>query len=212
MSSLSSTIAEQLLDIEAVKITPNTPFRWSSGWNSPIYCDNRLVLSYPLIRSLIKDGLVNIYREHDQADIIAGVATAGIPMGMLVAEALELPFIYVRSTAKAHGMKNQIEGRAPAGKKVVVVEDLISTGGSSLAAVEALRDAGANIAYVMAIFQYGFVQADQAFDEAEVPKYTLLNIEDILKVADHESRISASDREAIRRWQASPDTWRGQVL
>ncbi|WP_038032548.1 orotate phosphoribosyltransferase [Thermonema rossianum] len=206
--TLSSRIAEELLRIGAVKIRPHEPFRWSSGWLSPIYCDNRLTLSYPSLRSEIKEGLVKLIREHfAQAEGIAGVATAGIPQGALVADALNLPFCYVRSKPKEHGMGNQIEGRFDEGQAIVVVEDLISTGGSSLQAVEALRAAGAQVLGVVAVVTYGFEHAREAFEQAKVPYYTLTDYRHIIEAYGRHQGMDEATRELLNRWRLTPDRW-----
>src|SRR5688572_25671810 len=167
-------VAQMLLQIEAIKLRTENPFTWSSGWKSPIYCDNRLSLSYPEIRTIIKDGLVQAIKENfSYAEVIAGVATAGIPQGALVAEALNLPFAYVRPKPKDHGMENLIEGRVTKGQKVVVVEDLVSTGGSSLKSVAALRDAGFEVLGMVSIFNYGFDIATRNFYDANVSLISL---------------------------------------
>ncbi|MDX1350194.1 MAG: orotate phosphoribosyltransferase, partial [Putridiphycobacter sp.] len=167
-------VAEFLLQIKAVKLQPQNPFTWASGWQSPIYCDNRKVLSYPKVRTYIRQVFVDtIIDTYGKPDVIAGVATGGIAIGALIAEQMGLPFIYVRSSAKAHGMQNQIEGYYEKGQKVIVIEDLISTGGSSLKAVEALREGGLNVSGLVAIFTYGFEQAQKNFNDANC-KYTVL--------------------------------------
>ena len=176
MSTISTQerVAEALLKVKAVKLQPEAPFTWASGWKSPIYCDNRVTLSYPDVRTLIKTELAEaIRREFDTPDVIAGVATGAIAQGALVADLLGLPFVYIRPVAKDHGMGNQIEGELPAGSRVLVVEDLISTGGSSLKAVEAIRRAGCSVLGMVAVYTHGFPQAEAAFDEAQVRLVTL---------------------------------------
>ena len=176
MSQVESKVAEKLLSIKAVKVQPKDPFTWASGWKSPIYCDNRKTLSYPEIRSLVKEELANIVRaKYSDVDVVAGVATGAIAQGALVAEVLGKPFVYVRSSPKDHGLENLIEGDLKKGQKVVVIEDLISTGGSSLKAVAALRNAGAEVLGMVAIFTYGFPVASQKFEEAGVELTTLSN-------------------------------------
>lgn len=208
LNSLSHRIAEELLRIGAVKIRPHEPFRWSSGWLSPIYCDNRLTLSYPSLRSEIKQGLVALIREHfPGVEGIAGVATAGIPQGALVADALNLPFCYVRSKPKEHGMGNQIEGRFDEGQAIVVVEDLISTGGSSLKAVEALRAAGARVLGVVAVVTYGFEHAREAFEHAGIPYYTLTDYAKIIEVYGQQQGMDDTTRQLLNRWRLAPDRW-----
>ena len=201
-------VAEFLLQIKAVKLSPNDPFTWASGMKSPIYCDNRVTLSYPNIRTFIRQGFADaIYESFGKPDIIAGVATGGIAQGALVAEQLGLPFIYVRSSAKEHGMGNMIEGAYEAGKKVVVIEDLISTGGSSLKAVAALRDAGLDVKGLVAIFTYGFDVAHQNFVEANCPYVTLTDYENLLKKAADSNTITAEQVESLISWRSNPAEW-----
>ena len=177
-------IASILLEIEAIKLNHKNPFTWSSGWKSPIYCDNRLALSYPKIRTLIKENLAQaITSNFGEVEYIAGVATAGVPQGALVAEALDLPYIYVRPKPKEHGMGNLIEGKIEKGKKVVLIEDLISTGGSSLKAAQALKEAGFNVLGMVAIFTYGFEVAIKNFEEANIPLVCLSDFDHMLKEA-----------------------------
>ena len=204
----SLKVAEFLLQIKAVKLSPNDPFTWASGMKSPIYCDNRVTLSYPNIRTFIRQGFADaIYESFGKPDIIAGVATGGIAQGALVAEQLGLPFIYVRSSAKEHGMGNMIEGAYEAGKKVVVIEDLISTGGSSLKAVAALRDAGLDVKGLVAIFTYGFDVAHQNFVEANCPYVTLTDYENLLKKAADSNTITAEQAESLISWRSNPAEW-----
>lgn len=208
LSSAAAEVANHLLTIEAIRLSPEKPFTWASGWKSPIYCDNRVSLSYPDTRSFIKEQLAqNIRTQFPEASAIAGVATAGIPQGALVADSLELPFIYVRSKPKGHGMENLIEGNLQAGQKVVVIEDLISTGGSSLKAVSALRKAGAEVLGMSAIFTYGFPIADKNFEEANVPLLVLSNYEIMLDQAIEKGHVSASEKSLLAQWRESPDTW-----
>ena len=207
-TEISQEIARSLLDIAAIKLSPENPFTWSSGWKSPIYCDNRLSLSYPAIRTLVKTELANqIKSQFPDVECIAGVATAGIPQGALVADALDLPFIYVRSKPKGHGMENLIEGRSVEGQKVVVIEDLISTGGSSLKAVEALRQANVEVLGLGAIFTYGFPQADEAFGAAEVPYFTLSNYTTMLEEALKMEYIDQSQVHSLQEWNSNPEQW-----
>ena len=188
----ATEIASQLLQINAIKLSPETPFTWASGWQAPIYCDNRLSLSYPDVRDKIKSGLSAALKEKfPKAQLIAGVATAGIPHAAILADALKLPLVYVRSNAKEHGLSNQIEGKVEGGEKVVVVEDLISTGGSSLSAVESLREAGAEVLGLLAIFDYGFETARQNFEEADCPYFTLSDYPHLIKVATEKQLIPA---------------------
>jgi orotate phosphoribosyltransferase len=173
-SSVAEIIASYLLEIKAVKLNPHTPFTWASGWKSPIYCDNRKTLSYPEIRDFIRDAFVVAIKENiKQIDVVVGVATAGIPQGVLIAQALDLPFAYVRSDKKSHGLENKIEGVIEEGQSAIVIEDLISTGGSSLAVVDALRDVGCDVKAMFAIFTYGFPVADEHFQQKQCTLYTL---------------------------------------
>ncbi|RYU93470.1 orotate phosphoribosyltransferase [Emticicia agri] len=204
----SHKIASYLLSTKAVKLSPEQPFKWSSGWNSPIYCDNRVTLSYPEARTFIKKSLAKAIKKHfPDAELIAGVATAGIPQGTLVAEALGLPFAYVRPKPKEHGMGNQIEGRIEKGQKVVVIEDLISTGGSSLKAVDALREAGIEVVGMVAIFTYGFKIADKNFADKNVPLVTLSNYNALIDEAIKQNYISAESLESLKKWRRKPETW-----
>ncbi|ODS83900.1 MAG: orotate phosphoribosyltransferase [Cytophagaceae bacterium SCN 52-12] len=205
---VSRKIAEKLLEIEAIKLSPDSPFRWSSGWMSPIYCDNRVALSYPDIRTYIKEALADkINEKFPDVEVISGVATAGIAQGALVADKLGLPFGYVRPEPKKHGMGNQIEGPVPAGKKVVVVEDLISTGGSSLKAVRALTDHGAIVVGTIAIFSYGFEVAKESFLTAGIPLEVLSHYEILIDAALEKAYISADQIEVLNNWRLSPETW-----
>lgn len=204
----SHKIASYLLSTKAVKLSPEQPFKWSSGWNSPIYCDNRVTLSYPEARTFIKKSLAKAIKKHfPDAELIAGVATAGIPQGALVAEALGLPFAYVRPKPKEHGMGNQIEGRIEKGQKVVVIEDLISTGGSSLKAVDALREAGIEVVGMVSIFTYGFKVADTNFADKNVPLVTLSNYNALIDEAIKQNYISAESLESLKKWRRKPEKW-----
>ncbi len=204
----SQKIASILLETNAVKLSPDKPFKWSSGWNSPIYCDNRVTLSFPENRKFIKEALANAVKSNfPDAELIAGVATAGIAQGALVADELALPFAYVRPKPKEHGMGNQIEGRIDSGKKVVVVEDLISTGGSSLKAVDAIRQAGAEVIGMVAIFTYGFKAADDNFEKNEVQLVTLSNYEDLVELAIAQKYISENNLSSLQEWRKNPETW-----
>ncbi|RFS13515.1 orotate phosphoribosyltransferase [Emticicia sp. C21] len=204
----SHKIASYLLSTKAVKLSPEQPFKWSSGWNSPIYCDNRVTLSYPEARTFIKKSLAKAIKKYfPDTELIAGVATAGIPQGALVAEALGLPFAYVRPKPKEHGMGNQIEGRIEKGQKVVVIEDLISTGGSSLKAVDALREAGIEVVGMVAIFTYGFKIADTNFAEKNVPLVTLSNYNALIDEAIKQNYISAESLESLKKWRRKPEKW-----
>lgn len=201
-------VAEFLLQIKAVKLSPGDPFTWASGMRSPIYCDNRVTLSYPNIRTFIRQAFAEAILENfGKPDIIAGVATGGIAQGALVAEELGLPFIYVRSSAKEHGMGNMIEGAYEAGKKVVVIEDLISTGGSSLKAVDALRDAGLEVKGLVAIFTYGFDLAHQNFVDAKCPYTTLTDYAILLKKAVETNTISEEQLQSLLEWRKNPSEW-----
>lgn len=201
-------IAEYLLQIKAIKLQPKNPFVWSSGWNSPIYCDNRKTLSYPAIRTFVRQKFAEaILEEYGKPDMIAGVATGGIAIGALVAQEMGLPFIYVRSSAKGHGLGNQVEGDITTGTNVVVIEDLISTGGSSLKAVEALRDAGLTVKGVVAIFNYGFDLAEKAFEDAKCPLIELSNYEIMLELAQKQGIITADEVASLQEWRESPSTW-----
>ncbi len=187
---------------------PNDPFTWASGWKSPIYCDNRKTLSYPDVRKLIAKGLAQGVKEKfADADVVAGVATGAIAVGLMVAEELGLPFIYVRPKPKEHGLGNQIEGYLPENSKVVVIEDLISTGGSSLKAVEALRKTSSEVLGMMAIFTYGFATADENFEKAECEIFTLSNYSELVKLAVSSAYVSESDMEQLAAWRKSPSTW-----
>lgn len=203
-------VAEMLLQIQAIKLSPTKPFTWSSGWKSPIYCDNRLSLSFPEIRGKIKAGLSSAIRQFfPGAEAVAGVATAGIPQGALVADDLALPFIYVRPKPKDHGMENLIEGKIVKGQKVVVIEDLVSTGGSSLKAVHALRDAGFDVLGMVCIFNYGFDVAEKNFREAKVELITLSDYAHLLHTAEHHRYVSADDIASLKSWRVDPANWKG---
>ena len=202
--------AEVLLQVNAIKLSPTAPFTWASGWKSPIYCDNRIVLSFPPIRNYIRETMAKqIEKQYGKPDVIAGVATGAIGIGMLVAEYMGLPFIYVRPDAKGHGRKNQIEGFIEPGKTVVVIEDLISTGKSSLNAVKALRDAQVNIKGMVAIFSYGFQTASNNFEAEKVTLYTLSNYENLLDQALKTKYITAKEKEILTTWSANPSEWKG---
>lgn len=202
-------IAEMLLRIQAIKLNTSKPFTWSSGWKSPIYCDNRLSLSYPDVRQAIKIGLVEAIRENFySAESIAGVATAGIAQGALVADVLDLPFLYVRPKAKDHGMENLIEGKVVRNQKVVVIEDLVSTGGSSLKAVRALRDAGFHVLGMVSIFSYGFDLASRNFYEADVSLITLCDYGHLLSQALQENYVDEDQLISLKAWRVDPANWR----
>ncbi len=202
---ISRETARALLKIEAIILSPENPFTWSSGWKSPIYCDNRLSLSYPDIRTFVKDSLTNrIKSKFPQVEAIAGVATAGIPQGTLVADSLGLPFIYVRSKPKSHGMENLIEGKPTPAQKVVVIEDLISTGGSSLKAIERLRENDIVVLGLGAIFTYGFSIADESFSAANVDFFTLSSYSVMLEEAVQNNYISKEDLSSLQEWNKDP--------
>jgi orotate phosphoribosyltransferase len=201
-------VAQYLLQIKAVVLKPNDPFTWASGWKSPIYCDNRLVLSYPEIRDAVAEAFANEIREkYPNAKSISGVATGGIAQGALVAAKLGLPMTYVRSSAKGHGRQNQVEGVVNQGEETVVIEDLISTGGSSLKAVDALREAGAKVSGLVAIFTYGFQKSIDAFSEAKVPFSTLTNYSLLIEEAQKLGYVSAEQVESLNEWRQAPDQW-----
>ncbi|WP_224489818.1 orotate phosphoribosyltransferase [Robertkochia flava] len=201
--------AELLLQIKAIKLNPKNPFTWASGWKSPIYCDNRIVLSYPPIRNYFREQMARQIEElYGTPDAIAGVATGAIGIGMLVAEYLNLPFVYVRPEPKKHGRGNQIEGNLDSGKNVVVVEDLISTGKSSLNAVKALKEAGVNVKGMIAIFTYGFEVADSNFRDQEITLHTLSNYQHLLDQAVATNYISEKELHTLQDWRTAPDTWK----
>lgn len=206
--STASIFAEKLLQIKALKISPDAPFTWASGWKSPVYCDNRKLLSFPHVRDYVKSELANTIMDHfPEAESLAGVATAGIPHGTLAADLLKLPFIYVRSKPKGHGLANQIEGVLTEGQKVVVIEDLVSTGMSSLEAVEALRAAGADVIGMCALFTYGFPQAAEAFEKANVKLITLSNYDALVDVGVSQNIIQEEALDKLKQWRLSPSTW-----
>ena len=204
--------AELLLQINAIKLNPKNPFTWASGWKSPIYCDNRMILSFPPIRNYIREEFSkNIEKQFGKPDVIAGVATGAIGIGILVAENMGLPFVYVRPEAKSHGRQNQIEGFLQRGQNVIVVEDLISTGSSSLRAVDALREAGANVKGMVAIFSYGFDVATENFKNANVDLFTLGNYENLLTLATAKKYITEEEEQALQEWRTNPSEWGVEV-
>jgi orotate phosphoribosyltransferase len=206
--TIAAEVAKKLLEIQAIRLQPEKPFTWASGWKSPIYCDNRLSLSFPEVRTMIKQNLtLAVQHFFPSVEAIAGVATAGIPQGALLANDLDLPFLYVRSKPKGHGMENTIEGKVVANQKVVVVEDLISTGGSSLKAVEDLRHAGFEVLGMVAIFSYGFEVADKNFNEAGVPLVCLSNYDALLPQAVAENYIDQSTLASLAEWRKNPGAW-----
>lgn len=208
MSESEKKVAESLLKIKAIKLQPSDPFTWASGWKSPIYCDNRKTLSFPEIRTLVRDEFVKTVKaKYPQAEVVAGVATGAIAQGALVAQELGLPFIYVRSSPKDHGLGNLIEGDLKAGQKVVVIEDLISTGGSSLKAAEAIRAAGAEVLGMVAIFTYGFPVSENAFNEHKVELTTLSNYNAMIETAVATGYVKEEQVETLKEWRKSPDTW-----
>ena len=201
--------AELLLQIKAIKLEPQQPFTWASGWKSPIYCDNRVILSYPPIRNYVRENLAKqIESLYGKADVIAGVATGAIGIGMLVAEYMGLPFAYVRPEAKSHGRKNQIEGHVEEGQTVVVIEDLISTGKSSLNAVHALKEANLQVNGMLAIFSYGFEEADYNFRNAKVELHTLSDYSYLIEVAQKTNYINQSEAEMLEKWREDPENWK----
>jgi len=209
MNNLKHAFAEKLLAIKAIKLQPNDPFTWASGWHSPIYTDNRLVLSYPQVRSFVKTELTHaVIANFPEATAVAGVATGAIAMGMAVADLLQLPYAYVRPKPKDHGTKNQIEGRLPEGAKVVVVEDLISTGSSSLKAVDALRAAGFNVIGMVASYTYGFPVAEEAFNNAGVKLVTLGDYDHTIEVAAQTGYVSQADIDVLKAWRKDPANWK----
>lgn len=196
------SIAKSLLDIEAVSLSPNDMYTWSSGIKSPIYCDNRVTLGYPKVREAIRDGLVDLIQTHfSDVEVVSGTATAGIPHAAYISEKMNLPMNYVRSKSKSHGKQNQIEGANSKGKKVVVVEDLISTGGSSITAIDALREAGADVLGVVAIFTYGLNKAEAAFKDADAKFVTLSNYEELIEVAEQEGKVTKEDIDTLVNWR-----------
>ncbi len=205
---MKKAIANSLLQINAIKLSPANPFTWASGWHSPIYCDNRTALSFPKVRTSIYEAFAKTIEElYPDADVIAGVATGAIAWGAGAAEVLGKPFIYVRSSAKAHGLSNQVEGYFEKGQKVVVVEDLISTGGSSLAAVEALRSAGCEVLGMVAIFTYEFAIAEENFKKSGVNLTTLSNYSALIDGAVETSYISSKQVETLKQWRLAPEKW-----
>lgn len=205
---VSKKIAEQLLQIRAIKLQLDKPFIWASGWKSPIYCDNRISLSYPKVRTYIRQELVSaIEKQYNKPQVIAAVATAAIAQGALVAEAMGLPFVYVRAAAKDHGRKNLIEGEIRDDQSVVVIEDLISTGQSSLKAVEALREAGFNVKGMISIFNYGFELSKQNFENAQCPLISLCDYTELINQALESGYIKENDVEILQQWRVAPELW-----
>ena len=209
MKKLEELVAKQLLQIKAIKLQPANPFTWASGWISPIYCDNRKTLSYPEVRDFIKIQFARrVMEEWPEVDVVAGVATGAIAQGALVADLLNKPFVYVRSSPKGHGLENLIEGDLKPGQKVVVIEDLISTGGSSLKAVEALRSNGADVLGMLAIFSYGFKVAEDNFSSAGVKYETLSDYQALIKVAAEVGYVSSDDLSTLSKWREDPANWK----
>ena len=208
MDKMKKAFASKLLKIKAIKLQPNDPFTWASGWKSPFYCDNRKTLSFADLRNYIKLRIVNAILENfAEADVVAGVATGAIAQGALVADALNMPFVYVRPKPKDHGMQNLIEGDLQPGQKVVVVEDLISTGGSSLKAVEAIRQAGCEVVGMVASYTYGFPVAEKAFEDAKVKLVTLTDYEHVVAKAVETGYIQESDIQLLAEWRTAPEQW-----
>jgi len=206
--STQKHFAEKLLQIKALQINLQQPYVWASGWNSPVYCDNRKVLSFPYVRDFVKSELANMVLEHyPDAQVIAGVATAGIAHGVMAADLLKLPFIYVRSKPKGHGMGNQIEGVLEQGQKVVVIEDLVSTGKSSLEVVDVIRAQGAEVVGMCALFTYGFPVAEEAFKEKGVPLHTISNYSALMEVAEELKMVNPEHKELLGRWRIDPSSW-----
>jgi len=203
-------VAEKLLQINAIKLSPQQPFTWASGWKSPIYCDNRKVLSFPYIRDFIKSEMCSvIFEKFPDADILAGVATAGIAWGAMAADQLKLPYVYVRPKPKEHGLGNQIEGNLEMGQKVVVIEDLISTGKSSLQVCDVLKAAGVEVIGMVSIFTYGFSVADKAFEAARIPYQSLTNYSTLIELAIEKGIISADQQKTLLNWSVDPANWTG---
>ena len=212
MENTQIEVTKRLLAIDTIKIQPDNPFTWASGWKAPIYCDNRKVLSYPETRTFICNQFAKLIREkYPNAEAIAGVATGAIAHGVLVAEVLQLPFIYVRSKPKGHGLENLIEGDIQPGTKVVIIEDLVSTGASSLSAAEAVRNYGAEVLGMLAIFTYNFPLAAKNFEEAHIELTTLSNYNLLLKLAYNSGEITDTQLESLNNWRKNPETW-GQEL
>lgn len=211
MSSNEKAVAEKLLQSNAIKLNPAQPFTWASGWKSPIYCDNRRVLSFPFIRDFIKSEMCNvIFQEFPEAEMLAGVATAGIPWGAMAADQLKLPYIYVRPKPKEHGLGNQIEGYYEAKQKVVIIEDLISTGKSSLQVVDVVKAAGLEVLGMVSIFTYGFSVATENFAKAGVPFISLTNYGSLIELAVEKGIVSADQQEILMEWRKDPSTWTGK--
>jgi orotate phosphoribosyltransferase len=208
MKKTEHLIAEKLLQINAIKLNPTNPFTWASGWKSPIYCDNRKILSFPEVRDIVKEKFAEIIKQkYPEVDIIAGVATGAIAHGALVADILDLPFIYVRSASKSHGLENLVEGVLETGKKIVVIEDLISTGGSSIKAVNAIREKNAKVLGMLAIFTYGFNRAEKNLKEASCKLNTLSNYQSLLEIALETNYIQPKEMTSLNEWRQDPENW-----
>lgn len=206
----ATVTAERLLQIKAVQLRPEAPFTWASGWKSPIYCDNRKILSFPFVRDYIKSELCNVvFEKFADAEVVAGVATAGIAWGAMVADQLKLPFVYVRPKPKEHGLGNQIEGELRPGQKVVVLEDLISTGKSSLQVVEVLRAQGVEVMGMVSIFNYGFTAALEAFEAAKVPFYSLTDYSALIGLAQQQGTVDPVHEDVLLKWRTDPANWQG---
>lgn len=205
---IPNKVAEYLLQIKAIKLAPSNPFTWASGLKSPIYCDNRKTLSFPEVRDYIRDAFVQkLTEKYGEVDVIAGVATGAIALGVLVAQAMDKPFVYVRSGAKKHGLENLVEGHLEKGQKVVVIEDLVSTGGSSLKAVDALREAGADVKGLLAIFTYGFQKAEESFAESNCDWDILSDYNTMIEIALKTGYINSDDTEVLKKWRNNPQDW-----
>jgi orotate phosphoribosyltransferase len=208
MKTNEKAVAEKLLQIGAIKLSPEAPFTWASGWKSPIYCDNRKTLGFPYIRDFVKSELCNVvFSDFAEAEMLAGVATAGIAWGAMAADQLKLPYIYVRPKPKEHGLGNQIEGYYEPGQKVLVIEDLVSTGKSSLQVVEVVRQAGLEVVGMVAIFTYGFPQAAEAFEKANVPFKALTNYPTLIELAIEKGVVAGAQLETLMQWSANPSEW-----
>jgi len=203
-------VAEKLLQVNAVKLNPEHPFTWASGWKSPIYCDNRKILSFPFTRDFIKSEMCNVvFEKFPDAELLAGVATAGIAWGAMVADQLKLPYVYVRPKPKEHGLGNQIEGFYEEGQKTVVIEDLVSTGKSSLQVVDVLKEAGLNVVGMVSIFNYGFAAATEAFNKASLEYYSLTDYPTLTGLAVEQRLVSANQLEILLKWRDDPANWKG---
>ncbi|MBS1512270.1 MAG: orotate phosphoribosyltransferase [Bacteroidetes bacterium] len=203
-------VAEKLLQINAIKLSPQQPFTWASGWKSPIYCDNRKVLSYPFIRDFIKSEMCSVlFEQFPEADVLAGVATAGIAWGAMAADQLKLPYVYVRPKPKEHGLGNQVEGNLEKGQKVVVIEDLISTGKSSLQVCDVLKAVGVEVTGMVSIFTYGFPVADQAFQSAGIPYRSLTNYPTLISLAIEKGIVTQEQQKTLLNWSTDPANWTG---